>query len=174
MQTGRPNSRGWAIPALRIGFGVIWAIDAGLKWQPGFRTSMLPMMVAAAKGQPNWLTPWFDLWIRIMQRPTTEFWVYLIAVIETMIAVMLITGTGRRAVYIGGALYSLLIWYTAEGFGGPYTSDSTDVGTAIIYVLVFLALLVLLNRRLDRHFALDNAIARRVPWWHRIAGPSGP
>jgi hypothetical protein len=26
----------------------------------------------------------------------------------------------------------------------------------------------------DRHFALDNAIARRDSWWPRIAGPSGP
>ncbi len=33
-----------------------------------------------------------------------------------------------------------VIWSTAEGFGGPYTAGSTDIGAAIIYVLVFLAL----------------------------------
>jgi thiosulfate dehydrogenase (quinone) large subunit len=153
---------------------MIWAIDAWLKWQPGFRATMLTSMIAAAEGQPHWLMPWFDFWIRVMQRPAPELWAYLIAVTETVIALMLITGTGRRAVYIGGALYSLMIWSTAEGFGGPYTPGATDVGTSIIYVLVFLGLLVKLYHRLDRHLALDNAIARRVPWWHRIAGPAGP
>lgn len=173
MRTGVPDI-GWAATALRIGFGAIWAIDAALKWQPGFRESMLPTMVAAAKGQPNWLMPWFNFWIHLMQRPTPELWVYLIAIIETVIAVMLITGTGRRVVYIGGALYSLLIWTTAEGIGGPYTPDSTDLGPSIIYVLVSWALLIELHHGHDRHLALDNAIARRVPWWSRIAGPSEP
>ncbi len=160
-----------AATALRIAFGLIWAIDAWLKWQPGFRASMLPSMVAAAQGQPHWLMPWFDFWIHLM-RPAPELWSYLIAIAETTIAVLLLTGLGRRAVYIGGALYSLMIWSTAEGFGGPYGQGATDVGPSIIYVLVFLAMLVMLHHRLDRHLALDNAIARRVPWWHRIAGPA--
>jgi nitrite reductase (NO-forming) len=33
-----------------------------------------------------------------------------------------------------------LVWTTAEGFGGPYKAGSTDIGTAIIYVLVFAGL----------------------------------
>ena len=39
-----------------------------------------------------------------------------------------------------GILLSVVIWTTAEGFGGPYTADSTDIGAAIIYVLVFAGL----------------------------------
>ena len=46
------------------------------------------------------------------------------------------------------------------------------VGGLIIYVLVFLALLVKLEHGLDRRLALDIQIARRIPWWHRVAGPS--
>jgi uncharacterized membrane protein YphA (DoxX/SURF4 family) len=161
-----------AATALRIAFGLIWAIDAWLKWQPGFRATMLPSMVAAAQGQPRWLMPWFNFWIHVMQHPTPDVWVDLIALTETAIAVLLLAGVGRRAVYIGGALYSLSIWSTAEGFGGPYTAGATDVGTSIIYVLVFMALLVKLEHGLDRHLALDPAIARRVPWWHLVAGPT--
>lgn len=171
--TSGPAAEGrWAATALRIAFGVIWAIDAWLKWQPGFRATMLPSMVATAEGQPRWLTPWFDFWIRALQHPAPELWAYLTASTETAIAVAVLTGTGRRLVYIGGALYSLTIWSTAEGFGGPYTPGATDVGTSIIYVLVFLALLVKLEHGLDRHLALDIAIARRVPWWHLVAGPT--
>lgn len=170
---GGSRRTGTAATALRLAFGLVWAIDAWLKWQPGFRATMLPSMVTAAQGQAHWLMPWFDFWIRLM-RPAPGLWVDLIALTETAIAILLLTGLARRAVYIGGALYSLSIWSTAEGFGGPYNASAgaTDVGTSIVYVLVFLALLVKLEHGLDRRLALDTAIARRVPWWPRIAGPA--
>jgi len=31
----------------------------------------------------------------------------------------------------------VVIWAAAEGFGGPDTSGASDIGTAIIYALVF-------------------------------------
>jgi hypothetical protein len=34
-------------------------------------------------------------------------------------------------------VFSLLIWSVAEGFGGPHTSGATDIGTSVIYVVVF-------------------------------------
>lgn len=162
----------WAATAVRIAFGVIWAIDAWLKWHPGFRATFLPNLIIAAEGQPNWLAPWFDFWIRL-QRSAPDGWAYLAATVETLIAITVILGVGRRAVYFGGALYSLTIWCTVEGFGGPYTLGATDVGTAIIYVVVFCALLVILEHGLDNRFTLDTAIARRIPWWPQIAGPVG-
>ena len=150
---------------------MIWVIDAWLKWQPGFRATMLPSMVAAATGTAALA----DAVVRFLDPPNA-----------TRTGTVVVSHrrhrdddrghaddrAGRRAVYIGGALYSLMIWSTAEGFGGPYAPGATDVGPSIIYVLVFLAMLVMLDHRLDRHLALDNAIARRVPWWHRIAGPA--
>ncbi|GFG74482.1 hypothetical protein MBOT_18470 [Mycobacterium botniense] len=151
---------------------MIWAIDAWLKWQPGFRATLLPSMLATAAGQPHWLMPWFDFWIRL-QRPAPQLWAYFAAIVETMIAITLLLGVSRRVVYIGGACYSLMIWSTAEGFGGPYTPGSTDVGPSIIYVLVFCALLVLLEARLGDRLTLDATIGRRVLWWSRLAGPSG-
>ena len=47
-----PRSANWPA-ALRIGFGLIWAIDATLKWLPGFRDSFAAMLDAAAQGQPS-------------------------------------------------------------------------------------------------------------------------
>lgn len=47
---------------------------------------------------------------------------------------------------LGGLVYSLLLWSTAEGFGGPYgpgfTGNRGDVlGTAIVYAVLFAFLL---------------------------------
>jgi nitrite reductase (NO-forming) len=168
--TAAPDN-GWAAAAVRVAFGVIWAIAAWLKWQPGFRATFLARMITKAAAQPHWLAPWFKFWLRL-ERPMPGLWAVLIAIAETVIAITLILGVARRVVYIGGALYSLLIWSTAEGFGGPYRQGSTDIGTSIIYVMVFLALLVMLEHGLDRRLALDAAIARRLPQWSRIAGPS--
>ncbi len=170
---GTSAPSGWAATAVRIAFGVIWGIAAWLKWQPGFRATFLPDMIATATGQPHWLAPWFDFWLRL-ERPAPEVWAYLGAIAETLIAIAVLLGFARRAVYIGGALYSLLIWCTAGGFGGPYTQGATDIGPAIIYAVVFCALLVMLEHGLGGRFTLDAAIARRVPWWPRIAGPSVP
>lgn len=162
----------WGAPAVRIVFGVIWGIDAWLKWLPGFRATFLPNLIATAAAEPHWLSPWFDFVLRLA-RPAPGAWVYLSAVIETVIAIALIAGTGRRALYIGGALWSLLIWATAEGFGAPYSRGATDIGTAVIYALVFCALLVMLEHGLDRRFVLDGALVRRLPRWSLLAGPVG-
>jgi hypothetical protein len=89
--------------------------------------------------------------------------------IWAVIAVSLLTGLARRPMYIVGLVISLLIWATAEGFGGPYTAGSTDLGTAITYAVVF-ALLFLIDDLAGRSpLAIDSWIEQRLPWWNRIA-----
>jgi nitrite reductase (NO-forming) len=80
------------------------------------------------------------------QHPDALFLAWLVAVIETLIALALIAGFARKTAYAvdpAAIVFSLLIWATAEGFGGPYTSGASDIGTAIIYPVVFAALLAL-------------------------------
>ncbi len=62
----------WPKDVLRITFGVIWLIDATLKWLPGFRASYMSVIMGEAQGQPGWLRPWFDFWIRF-QHPDAVF-----------------------------------------------------------------------------------------------------
>ena len=81
----------WPKDALRISFGIIWLIDAILKWLPGFRSAYMDTIMGQAQGQPGWLHGWFSLWINL-QHPRAMFFAYLVAVVETLIAVALITG----------------------------------------------------------------------------------
>jgi len=152
----------------RIAFGLIWLIDAGLKWEPAFRTGFSSMLKEAAQGQPGWLHGWFHLWIN-MVAPNSSFFAYSTAVIETLVAVAVIVGFARKFTYISAALFGVLIWATAEGFGGPYTSSSTDIGTAVIYSIVFMGLLALDYETGPSRFSVDSVIEQRVSWWHRIA-----
>jgi hypothetical protein len=45
---------------LRIAFGIIWLIDAALKWLPGFRAGHMDSIMGVRDGQPGWLKPWFS------------------------------------------------------------------------------------------------------------------
>jgi uncharacterized membrane protein YphA (DoxX/SURF4 family) len=65
---------------------------------------------------------------------------YTVAVIETLIAIGLLTGCYSRLVFIGGAIFSAGIWTAAEGMGLPIQAGQTDIGTNCIYVLVYIAL----------------------------------
>jgi nitrite reductase (NO-forming) len=163
--TVRPE---WPKSAVRVAFGLIWAVDAAFKWRASFRAGYLGGLTDAAKGQPGWLDGWFNFWIDL-QRPRVDFFAYLVAVVETLIAVALIFGFARKITYICGAVFSLLIWSTAEGFGGPYTAGSTDVGTALVYALMFLALLAISAQVGTSRYSVDAIIERHVPWWYRIA-----
>jgi uncharacterized membrane protein YphA (DoxX/SURF4 family) len=159
---------GWSKDALRIGFGLIWAIDATLKWLPGFRNSFGQTMNGLADGQPAWLRPWFDLWGGMGHTEALMF-AYLIAVTETAIALAVIFGFARKITYIVAAGYSLMLWAVAEGFGGPYQSGATDIGTGVIYAVVFLGLLVLSAYTGPDPHSVDYHLEQRIPWWWRIA-----
>jgi nitrite reductase (NO-forming) len=154
--------------AFRIAFGLIWIIDAGLKWEPAFRTGFTSMLKEAAQGQPSWLHGWFHFWINMIA-PNSGFFAYSTAVIETLVAFAVIFGFARKLTYISAAVFSVVIWATAEGFGGPYTSSSTDIGTAVIYAVVFMGLLALDYETGPSRFSVDSLIEQRVSWWHRIA-----
>jgi uncharacterized membrane protein YphA (DoxX/SURF4 family) len=155
------------IALLRVAFGLVWAVDAMLKWLPGFRDSFGAMLDDASRGQPGWLRPWFDLWTGLPHAEVTTL-AYLSAITETFLAVALLTGFARKSTYVVGVGYSLMVWATGEGFGGPYMSGSTDVGAALIYAFVFAALLVV-DRRGPDPWSLDAYLERRLSWWHRVA-----
>jgi len=155
---------------VRVGFGLIWALDATLKWLPGFRHTYPSMITDAAQGQPGWLSGWFSFWDQGIVHAPTLFAV-LIALAETAIAASLILGIAQRVGYSGGIVFALLIWGIGEGFGGPYTSGATDIGAAIMYAVLFAGLWLAVPPTIRAAApALDHTLARHRAWrWTTFA-----
>lgn len=158
------------VAILRIVFGFMWVIDASFKWRPAFRDNFLSQIQSAGDGQAKWLQGWFNFWANFMGH-NPHLFAYLVAIIESLIALALLIGLARRATYLAAAIFSLLIWAIAEGFGGPYGSDSTDIGTGIVYAVVFLALYGLDRLATTARWSIDNYLVKRIPWWAVIANP---
>jgi uncharacterized membrane protein YphA (DoxX/SURF4 family) len=155
---------------VRLLFGAAWAIDAVLKWLPGFRHSFLSQLRHTAHGQPSWLHWWFHDWI-VVQSHAPGLFVTLTAITETLLGLVLLLGVARRAGYLVGVGYSLVVWSVGEGFGGPYTSGSTDIGACVMYALLFGALLVFAPPARRERLSLDRSLVGRWSWWRQLAEP---
>lgn len=171
VQVREPFSDVWpamARTALRVAFGLIWVANAAFTWTSSFAIHYVGYLHNAAQGQPGWSAWWFDFWIWLVT-PHAALFVWLTRVAETALAAALLVGFARKMVYVAGALFSLLIWSTAEGFGGPYIVGATNMGTGIVYVLVFIALLVINSRPGLSPYSLDFYIEKAWPGWWRIS-----
>ncbi len=153
-----PNYRKSGVSIVRILFGVVWAIDAYFKWQPSFLSDFTGYLADALAGQPGPVQNWLSFWIDIV-KVDPSFFAHVVALGETGLAALLILGAFSDVAYAGGILLSLVIWSTAEGFGGPYVPGSTDIGTAIIYVFVFVLLFL---TRAGMTWGVDGVLSPRL------------
>ena len=155
---------------VRLVLGLAWTANAALKWFPAFGAAFLPMLTGASQDQPGFLKPWFNLVTAVASDGRAPFLALGSAAMETYLAVALLAGFARKTTYAVGAIYTALIWATAEGFGGPYVPGiSTDVGAAIISSLLFLTLLINDAGAGFSRFSLDSVLERRIPGWRRVA-----
>jgi nitrite reductase (NO-forming) len=157
-----------AAGAIRTAFGMIWAIDAFFKWQPDFYNNYLSYITGIVSGQPHWLLPWFNFWVNLI-KPDPNLFAWLTRLIETAIAVGLLFGVARKWTYVLGGIFALFIWSIPEGFGGPYTPGATDVGAGLVYVLVFVALLVMDHVLGRSPYSVDFYLEKRFPVWRHVA-----
>jgi len=138
--TANSNWPAMAGTALRVAFGMIWLVSAALTFSPDFANHYVGYLHNAATGQPAWSAWWFNLWIALVT-PNVTFFVWATRIAEVLLALALIFGIARKFTYIVGLLFSLLIWSTAEGFGGPYSVGASNIGAGLSYVLIFAALI---------------------------------
>lgn len=160
------------VGAARTAFGVIWAVNAYLTWRPSFAAHYVGYLHNAAKGQPHALAWWFDAWIAAVTRAPEAF-VLGTRIVETYLALALLTGFARRLTYALGAAFSLLVWATAEGFSGPYVTGAANLGPALVYVLVFFTLWVAERIVGPTPYGLDVFLERRFARWRKVAEPAG-
>ncbi len=153
--------------AIRAAFGLVWAIDAFFKWQPDFYNNYLSYITGIVTGQPQWLVPWFNLWVKLIT-PNPNLFAWMTRIVETVIALGLLFGLGRKWVYVLGGMFAMVIWAVPEGFGGPYAPGATDVGGGLIYVLVF-GTLIVMDYVLGRSpYSVDFYLEKRFPFWRKI------
>lgn len=146
------------IGLVRILFGIVWGIDAWFKWQPDFVNNFASYLAGAQNDQPWPIHHWIGFWINTVGIDPTVF-AYAVAVGETAIAIALIVGAFTNLTSLLGVLLSVVIWSTAEGFGGPYKAGSTDIGAAIIYVLVFAGLFL---SSAGLYYGVDRALTAKL------------
>ena len=154
--------------ALRVAFGIIWVVNAAFTWMPSFSANYAGYLRNAAEGQPAWSAWWFNAWIDLVE-PNAGTFLWLTRLATTLLALALLFGFARRTVYVLGALYSLLIWSTAGGFGGPYTIGASNTGVGITYVLIFAVLIAINHRAGTSPYSVDYFIERKWPAWSWIA-----
>lgn len=152
------EDRSFAI--LRIIFGGVWLIDAWFKWSPAFINNLTDYLTEGAQGQPALVQAWIHLWVQGVSVDPHLFAI-IVAIAETAIAIGLLFGLFTEIAIIGGVLMALVIWSTAEGFGGPYAAGSTDIGAAIIYAIVFIALWL---GKCWRQYSIDSVLRKKIPF----------
>jgi nitrite reductase (NO-forming) len=157
-----------AAGAIRTAFGLIWAMDAYLKWRPVFFDNYLSYITSIAKGQPQLLLPWFNFWISLI-KPDPNLFAWLTRLAETAIAVGLLFGVARKWTYVLGGVFALFVWSIPEGFGGPYVPGATDVGAGLVYVLVFITLIVIDHTLGRSPYSMDYYLERLIPAWRHVA-----
>ena len=147
---------------LRMLFGGVWLIDASFKWNPAFLNNFTDYLSQGAQDQSPIVQAWIHWWINSVS-VDPHFFAIIVAISETAIAIGLLFGLFTEIAIAGGIAMALVIWSTAEGFGGPYVAGSTDVGTAIIYVIVFIALWL---GRSWRHYSIDSLLnkSKKIPF----------
>jgi len=145
-------SRNEILTLARILFGLLWAYDAALKFQPYFINHYLDYLTAAQKDLTGtWRGAYDQAWIVVSTAIRPKLVALLVASTEAAIAVSLLSARGLRILGPIGIGLSLVIWTTAEEWGGPYSSGIATTasmrlfGTAIIYVLVFFYVWALYN-----------------------------
>ncbi|TME11416.1 MAG: hypothetical protein E6I80_05930 [Chloroflexi bacterium] len=155
----RMNWRERGVGIARIIFGLVYVVAATLKWQPQFQNTFVQQISAVSDGQPAPIQAWISFWTHLVSINPLLF-ARIEATTETAIAVFLIFGIFSNLTYIVGIFLSLGIWSTAEGFGGPYIpGQSTDVGTAFPYAILFAILLFL---SAGRYYGVDQWLTSKL------------
>ncbi len=129
--------------AARIVFGLLWLFDAVLKWLPAFLFHFDSQITGQFSGQPSWIVAWLHVVLAIITFVGPVTFAVMIALIETVIAVSLLTGRALQYIMPLAILYALGVWCTAETFGGPYSVFGTGVrgdvvGNVLVYIIPLL------------------------------------
>jgi uncharacterized membrane protein YphA (DoxX/SURF4 family) len=154
--------------AFRIAFGVIWAIDATFKFQPGFvhGQTLGDELGGGATIKTPVIHQWIGLWHDAALSHPAAFAVGT-GIVESCIALGLLLGAFSNLVFLGSAAFSFGIWSAAEGFHLPWSrSGITDLGPSVGYVVASLALFA---GAAGASWSIDTKLRSRLGGLRRLA-----
>jgi hypothetical protein len=148
----------------RVVFALLWGYDAILKLHPYFLGNYLGYLTdaQASAGATTWQGAYLQLWITVSQTIGPILVAALVGVAEAAVALGLLFGRGLRILGPIGIGLSLVIFTTAEGWGGPYSLGAAAnmpmrlFGVAVIYTIALAYVWVLYN-------PLDLLFGRGIP-----------
>lgn len=157
-----------AVTIFRLSFGVVWLIDGLMKPLLMAPSDITDLVTGAGQGQPDWLQPWYNFWISSVSSAPAAY-LYGVGALELLLGFVLVAGFLRKASYVTGFILSLMIWAIDEGFGGPYGPGSTDVGAAIMYAFIFVAIIIMETAENYNQYSLDAIVEAKWKGWRRLS-----
>ena len=126
---------------LQIALGLVWLLDAALQFQPYMygRAFVTQVLEPTATGNPAvFASP--ALWADRLITHGLPAWNTAFALIQLAIAVGLLWRPTVKTALAVSILWSLGVWWVAEGLGGVLTGTATPVtgapGAVILYALI--------------------------------------
>ena len=125
---------------LQIALGVIWLVDAALQFQPFMFTKafVTGALEPAASGSP-WLIVQPMIWADHFMVHDIAWWNALYATLQLVIALGLFWRPTARLALGTSIVWSLAVWWFAEGFGGVFAGGSPlagQPGAVVLYALI--------------------------------------
>lgn len=126
--------------SLQVALGVIWLVDAALQFQPFMFTKdfVSGVLVPASSGSP-WFFSRPMSWADHFMVHGIVWWNALYATIQLLIALGLFWRPTVRWALGTSIVWSLAVWWFAEGFGGVFSSASPlsgEPGAVLLYALI--------------------------------------
>lgn len=157
-----------AVTIFRSSFGLVWLIDGLMKFIFMAPSDVTDLVTGASQGQPNWLQPWYNFWISSVSSAPAAY-LYGIGALELLLGFVLVAGFLRKTSYIAGLSLSLMIWSIDEGYGGPYGPGSTDIGAAIMYAFIFVAIMIMEAGATYNHYSIDAIVEAKWKGWRQLS-----
>jgi uncharacterized membrane protein YphA (DoxX/SURF4 family) len=167
-----PRRRREGAAAVRIGYGLVWVVDASFKWLPGFihGQTLDKELGKASKIDVPVLHEWLQMWHSLAGVSPGAFAVGT-AIVETLIALGLIFGAFSNLVFLGSAVFSFGIWSTAEAFHLPWSTPGiTDLGPSVAYIFASLGLFC---AAAGSTWSLDRVLRPKLGRLSWLASPVG-
>ncbi len=131
----------------RLVWGVLWLATAALWLAPSnYGNSALGSTFSAAPSSAGWLSSLHSSAAQLVTGPGGTLTLAL-SIVSAAIGIGVLWLRGTRVALYAAMVLGVVFWFLAEGLGGLFTGQATDIGAGPLMVLIAGQLLALAPRR---------------------------